>query len=49
MALIKYVNSINIKNPESMYSVLKPMEVKEFAENAVRRFKAMGGHFKSFS
>ena len=46
MALIRYINGVITKNPKSMYTELKPMEVKEFAENAVRRFKAIGGHFQ---
>lgn len=45
MALIRYVNEINAKDHKSMYAVLKPMEIKEFAEIAVKRFKVIGGHF----
>jgi hypothetical protein len=37
---------VNKQNPKGMYAKLKPLEIKEFAENAIRRFKAIGGNFQ---
>lgn len=46
LALIGHINSVIEQNPKSMYTELKPLEIKEFAENVVRRFKAIGGNFQ---